>query len=83
MANLLTALTPKLLAQGLMALRGMAVMPRLVNSDYSAQAAEQGDTINIPIPSAIAAQAVTPGATPPLDLGHRADLGDDRPRQLV
>ena len=53
----------KLLAQGLLALRGTCVMPRLVNSDYSNLAAQQGASIDVPIPSAIKAQAVTPGAT--------------------
>lgn len=38
-------------------------MPRLVNSDYSNLAAQQGASIDVPIPSAIKAQAVTPGAT--------------------
>lgn len=65
MANTLAVVAPKILAQGLLALRSTAVMPRLVNSDYSAQAAEQGETITIPIPSAIAAQDVTPANTPP------------------
>lgn len=58
--NDLSKVVDKLLAQGLLALRGTCVMPRLVNSDYSNLAAQQGAR---PIPSAIKAQAVTPGAT--------------------
>lgn len=63
--NTLTAVTPKLLAQGLLALRGATVLPRLVNSDYSTEFKQKGNTVDVPIPSAIAAQAVSPGATPP------------------
>lgn len=61
--NHLSKVVDKLLAQGLLALRGTCVMPRLVNSDYSNLAAQQGASIDVPIPSAIKAQAVTPGAT--------------------
>lgn len=65
MGNTLTAVTPKLLAQGLLALRQMAIMPRLVNNKYEAMAGEKGSTIDVPIPSAIAAVQVTPANTPP------------------
>ena len=61
--NDLSKVVDKLLAQGLLALRGTCVMPRLWNSDYSNLAAQQGASIDVPIPSAIKAQAVTPGAT--------------------
>ena len=61
--NDLSKVVDKLLAQGLLALRDTCVMPRLVNSDYSNLAAQQGASIDVPIPSAIKAQAVTPGAT--------------------
>lgn len=65
MANDLTVVAPKILAQGLMALRNMNCMPVLVNSDYSTDLASKGLTVDVPIPSAIAAQAVAPAATPP------------------
>lgn len=65
MPNDLTKVSNTILAQGLMALRGMNVMPKLVNSDYDATAKQKNEVINVPIPAAIAATAVVPGATPP------------------
>lgn len=65
MANNLTAVTPKLLAMGLMALRQNAIVARLVNRRYEALSGEKGSTIDVPIPSAIAVQNVSPGPTPP------------------
>jgi hypothetical protein len=60
MSNTITNVLPKMLAQGVLALRQAAVTPRLVNRDYEGIAAGLGNVINIPIPSAIAARAVTP-----------------------
>ena len=65
MANTLTEVTPKLLAQGLLALRENSIMPRLVNRGYETLAGERGKAVDIPIPSSITAAAVSPGATPP------------------
>lgn len=65
MSNSLTNIQPKILARGLMTLRELAIMPRIVNSDLSAQAAEKGASIDVPIPSAVTATDVTPAATPP------------------
>lgn len=63
MANTITNVTPQLLAQGLLALREQAIFPRLVNRSYDTMAARKGNVINIPIPSAITARAITPSVT--------------------
>lgn len=65
MPNQLAAVAPKLLAQGLLALRNQNVMPALVNNSYSDMFATKGTTVDIPIPSAVAAQDVAPSATAP------------------
>lgn len=67
--NTLTNVIPQLLAQGLLALREMAISPRLVNRKYEREAAGKGSTIDIPIPSAIATNDVTPSYVPPDDSG--------------
>jgi hypothetical protein len=66
MANTLDAVFPRLLAQGLLALRGATVLPRIVNGDYSNMAAERGKNIDVPVPAAVTAQAVAPANTPPV-----------------
>lgn len=64
MANTLTNVLPVIFAQGLQALRQNAITTRLVTRSYDSLAADKGDTINIPIPSAIAAATVVPGVSP-------------------
>jgi len=58
-ANTLTNILPKILAQGLMALREAAVMPRLVTTDFAGDAARKGSTIDIPVPKTQTAADVT------------------------
>lgn len=65
MANQLTAVMPKLLAQGLLALREQSMMPMIINKSYDTIAGQKGSTIDVPIPSAITVQDVTPANTPP------------------
>lgn len=65
MPNLLEEVTPKLLAQGLLALRGTCIMPRAVNRDYDVIAQQRGATVNVPIPSAIPVADVNPGPNAP------------------
>lgn len=67
--NTLTQAVQQLLAQGLMALRQMAVMPRFVNRAYETMSGEKMSTIDINIPSAITAQAVSPSYVAPDDAG--------------
>lgn len=65
--NTLTNIMPKILARGLKVLREQCMMPSLVNTDYATEAAMKGDTIDVPIPSAVSAVAVVPdvyGITP-------------------
>lgn len=66
MTNVLTNIMPKILAKGLLVLREQATMARVVNFDYSNEAAEKGDTIDVPIPSGVPATDVAPGNTPPV-----------------
>ncbi len=63
MSNTITNVLPKILAAGLKALRQNAVMPQVVNTSYSNDAAQKGNVVNIPISSAIAQRDVTAGVT--------------------
>lgn len=70
-SNTLSSVVPLIFAQGLKALRRNAVMPRLVLNDWGNEVKEKGDTIQVPLPSAISVQDVTPGAYAP-DSGNIA-----------
>jgi len=75
-SNTLTSLIPTIFAQGLKALRSACVMPGIVNNDYSVETAKKGDTIKIPIPSAISVVDVVPGPYAP-DPGNLAPTTAD------
>ena len=64
MANSLSNIMPKILSRGLLALRERCVLPTLVNMDYGTEAAQKGDTVNIPIPTDSTTMVVTPSHTP-------------------
>ena len=72
MANDLTNVIPQILAQGVVTLRENSVMPRLVNTGYSALAAQKGSSIDVPIPTAVSIAAVTAANVAP-------DPGDTTP----
>jgi hypothetical protein len=65
MANDLTAVMGKILAHSLPILREQCILSRLVNNDYSTEAREKGDTIDVPISDAATVSDVTPSNTDP------------------
>lgn len=56
--NTLTNIMPVILARALLTLRERCFMPRLVNSDYSVEAARKGTTIDVPVPVAVSTKEV-------------------------
>jgi len=60
MANDFSLVTPKLIAAAVKVLRENSIMPRLVNTDISEQAAMQGSSIDVPIPGELAITDVIP-----------------------
>ena len=59
MANTISNIVPQLLVGALPTLREQSVMPRLVNRSIGDEARDKGDTIDVPIASAISARNVT------------------------
>lgn len=61
-SNTLTDLMPRIVARGLLRFREQAILPRLVNSSLSADAARHGDSIRVPVSQPVSASDVTPAA---------------------
>lgn len=62
-ANVATAIVKLVAADALPALMGNLVMGNLVNRDYEPVLAQQGDTVNVPIPPALVANNIAEGGT--------------------
>jgi len=62
MPNTLTNVIPRILAMGITALRSAVIMPRLVSTEYDADAKKRGSTVDIPTAPEIAVRTVSPGA---------------------
>lgn len=62
-SNSLTDLMPRIVARGLLRFREQAILPRLVNSSLSAEAARHGDAIRVPVSQPVTASDVTPAAS--------------------
>ncbi len=69
MANTLTNVIPQILSQAMLVLRGLTVMPQLVNSDYGSEASKKGSAIDVPIAPAIAVRDVVPDPNQPSTSG--------------
>jgi hypothetical protein len=74
MANTNTNIMPKILARGLKVLREKASMIRLVNGDYSADAARKGQTIDVPVPTSTTVSDVTPSNVLPVPGNKNYDV---------
>lgn len=60
MSNQIQDLMPRIVSRGLLTFRQSAILPRLVNSAFGAEAAQRGDSIKVPISQPITAEDVTP-----------------------
>jgi hypothetical protein len=63
MANTLTPLIHTILARGVSVLRESALLPRLVNLEYSLSPKQKGQTIDVPVSKASSTYDITPSHT--------------------
>lgn len=75
MTNDLTNIIHKTIARGLLVLRKRLILPRTIANEYSEEAKQKNDVINVPIAKPKTASAVTPGPTPP-------QFGDSTPNNV-
>lgn len=61
MSHTLNDVMPKILSASLETLRENAVMAKLVNQDYSADFAQKGSVVQVPVPTKLQTQDVIPG----------------------
>jgi hypothetical protein len=64
-ANKLDPVIPRILAQALLLLRSMVIMPRIVNTSYGNDARKKGSMVEVPLAPKVAVRDVAPAATPP------------------
>jgi hypothetical protein len=65
MSNTLTAYVPTIISRTLKILRERLVLLKSVTTDYDAEMASIGQTIQIPVTAALSVASITPAATPP------------------
>lgn len=58
---ILNDVMPKILSSSLKTLRENSIMPKLVNQDYSADFAQKGSVVNVPVPTKLTTQDIIPG----------------------
>lgn len=61
MSNQIENLIPRIVAKGMLGLREQAVLPRLINGDFSPDSGRKGDVVDVPLAQPIAVGDVVPG----------------------
>lgn len=66
MTNSLENIIPKIVSRGMLSFREQAIMPRLVNANFSADAARKGDKIEVLMPGEVEVEDVIPSPENPV-----------------